>query len=235
MKKWILSRFVVCALSFLGANAVRCQTVNTTQTTSSASPPDDSQYTIVAQDANSRVWQRVLPIGTNDQGQVKYITNSYTEISSGLNHLVNGQWVQSSDNIQVTPGGGVATNGQHQVGFAANINTSNAVEIITADNLELKTHILGLSYFDTSIQSNILIAQLTNSTGTLVNSNQVLYPAAFTDVNADVRYTYTISGFDQDIIIREQMPSPTAYGLSPSTTWLQIWTEFLDSPVPNGP
>ena len=71
--------------------------------------------------------------GTNDSGQPTYQTNSFTELATGLNYPSNGEWVASSENIQITAGGGAATNGQHQVYFAADINASNAVQITTPD------------------------------------------------------------------------------------------------------
>ena len=54
-----------------------------------------------------------------------------------------------------------------------------------------------------------MIAVLTNSLGYLLSSNQVIYPNAFVGVNADLRYTYTKAGCEQDIIIRSQIE---AYG-----------------------
>ena len=128
---------------------------------------------------NSCVWQSAIPISTNQQGQVTYRTNSYTELATGLNHLVNGKWVPSSENIQITAGGGVAINGQHQVSFAANVNASNAVQITTPDSLQLKTHIMGLSYYDSSTGSNVLFSELQDSTGQVVANNQVVYSNAF--------------------------------------------------------
>jgi hypothetical protein len=191
-----------------------------------------AKYTIGAQGAYYRVWQNVMPFTTNAQGQVTYRTNSYTELATGLNHLVNGQWVPSVQAIQITPTGGIATNGQHQVGFAANINTADAIEIITPDGKDLQTHIMGLSYYDASTDNNVLFAELQGSTGQLVTSNQVVYPNAFTDCDADVQYTYTLAGIEQDIVIQRQLPAPSAYGLNPDTTWLEVWTEFTDPPTP---
>ena len=193
-----------------------------------------TNYSVVFRGANSRVWQQVVPRATNQQGRVAYQTNSYTELATGMNHLVNGQWVPSSDEITITRAGGMVTNCIHAVSFAANINISNAVEILTPDGKELRTHILGLSYYDASTGSNVLFAELQNSTGLLVTSNQVVYPNAFTGASADVRYANTIGSFSQDIIIRAQLPSPAGYGLSPTSSniWLQVWTEFLNPPAP---
>jgi hypothetical protein len=203
----------------------------TQQGNQAASP---TTYAIAAQGANSQVWQSVVPSFTNQQGQVTYRTNAYKELCTGLNHfdLASNQWVPSSENIQITTGGGAATNGQHQVYFAANINASNAVQISTPDGLQMNTHIMGLSYFDTSTGSNVLFAELQDSTGQVTANNQVVYPNAFTDCDADVRYTYTRDGFEQDIIVQQQLAAPDSFGLNPDTTWLQVWTEFTDPPTP---
>src|SRR6202042_1977402 len=40
------------------------------------------------------------------------------------------------------------------------------------------------------------------------------------------------SGFEQDIIIRQQLPSPATCGLTGSNIWLQVWTEFTAAPSP---
>ena len=214
------------AVSFLFAFAGLGQ--QTVQTPSTAA----GDYNLAASGANFRLWQNVTPFYTNRAGQIVGITNSVTELATGLNHLVGGQWVPSSENIQITPNGGAATNGQHEVYFAADINSINAVQITTPDGLRLNTHIMGLSYFDASTSNNVLFAELTNSTGQLVTSNQVVYSNAFTDCDADVRYTYKRSGVEQDIIVEQQLPTPDQYGLNPSTTWLQVWTEFINPPAP---
>ena len=91
---------------------------------------------------------------------------------------------------------------------------------------------MGLVYYDSSTGSNVLFAELQDSTGQLVASNQVVYPNAFTDCDADVRYTYTRSAFEQDIVVQQQLPTPDTFGLNPDTTWLQVWTEFTDPPTP---
>jgi hypothetical protein len=124
------------------------------------------------------------------------------------------------------------SNGQHRVNFAANINSSNAVQITTPDGLQLNTHVMGLSFYDSSTGSNVLFAELQDSTGQLVTNNQVVYPNAFTDCDADVRYSYTLAGFEQDVVVQQRLPDPSTYGLNPDTTWLQVWTEFTDPPTP---
>lgn len=79
---------------------------------------------------------------------------------------------------------------------------------------------------------NVLIAELTNSVGEIHGDNVVIYPNAFTDFQADLRYTYTREGFEQDVLLREQLPLPEEFGLNPETTRLQVLTEFFNPPVP---
>jgi len=76
-----------------------------------------------------------------------------------------------------------------------------------------------------------LIAELKDSLGLLYPPNQVIYTNAFTDVRADVRYTYTKAGFEQDVILREQPPSPEAYGFDPATTKLEFTRSFSILPA----
>jgi archaellum component FlaF (FlaF/FlaG flagellin family) len=191
--------------------------------------PSPTPYAITVQDANSRVWQRT-DYQTFPSGEVITNTHGYTEICSGLNHLVNGKWVESSEQIDILPNGtAVATNGQHQAYFPGDIYQGQ-IELVTPDGQHLKSRPMGLSYFDGT--KSVLIAELTNSIGVVVGNNQVIYPNAFTDFKADLRYTYTKAGFEQDIILRQQPPTPESMGLNPDTARLQILTEFFSPPQP---
>jgi hypothetical protein len=59
--------------------------------------------------------------------------------------------------------------------------------------------------------------------------NVVLYPDAFTGVQATVRYTYARDFFEQDVILLERLELPA--GFNPATTRLEVWTEVLDAPA----
>jgi hypothetical protein len=188
-------------------------------------------HQIGEQAANQNVWQKIVQI-TDAKGNVTYQTNNaYTELATGLNHLVNGQWVASKEEIDISADGNsaLATNGQHQAYFPGDIY-SGQIELVTPDGKQLFSRPVGLSYFDGT--NSVLIAELTNSTGEVVNNNQVIYANAFTDFGADIRYTYTKAGFEQDIILSEQPPAPASFGLNPDTTKLQVLTEFFDPPQP---
>lgn len=167
-------------------------------------------------------------------GTAIYRTNSFTELTTGLNRWNGSEWVAASDEIQLTQNGAVASNAQHQVVFAGNINTSGSIDLTMPDGRHLQSQIVGLAYFDEATSKSVMFAQTQDSIGQLLqSSNQVIYTNAFTDFQADVRYTHRRNGFEQDVILRSQPPPPAQYGLNPQTTLLQIWTEYLNAPEPS--
>jgi len=218
------SNYIIFA-SFFGASLCGAQQVASGQ--SSVTPP--TPYSVVASGANSRVWERTLNVqGPN--GQSTSEIERFTELATGLNYQdpTTGQWVPSQEEIEVLPNGtAAATQGQHKVYFPGNIYQGE-IELVTPDGIQLQSRPMGISYDDGA--KNVFIAILTNSIGQLVSSNQIIYPNAFEGLDADLLYTYTKSGLEQNIIIRSMPPSPAASGLNLATTRLQVLTEFFDPP-----
>jgi hypothetical protein len=179
---------------------------------------------------NHRVWQwQTYELLGN--GQVMAQVHSYTELASGLNYLnASGQYVPAQEQIEAFAGGAIAQQGQFQVIFANNLNSAGSVDLQTPDGKRLRSNILGLAYYDSTSGQSVLIAQLQDSTGELIAANQVLYPNAFSGVKADVRYTYKQGSFEQDVILREQPPTPESLGLSSQSTEIEVITEFIDPP-----
>jgi hypothetical protein len=200
---------------------------------SSQSNAFTANYSVTSIGTNGRVWQRAVPIATNEQGQVSYGIHSYIELATGMNRFVNGNWVPSSQSIATSTTGGAATNAPHQVFFSTDINSTNAVQVLTPDGKTLSTHVMGISYLDSATGSNVLIGQLQDAAGWLVRSNRVVYSNAFDGGSqVDIRYTYTKAGLEQDLLIRQQLADPSQFNLDPATTRFQLWTEFFDSPIP---
>jgi len=75
-----------------------------------------------------------------------------------------------------------------------------------------------------------VISEVKDSQAYLVSSNQVVYFDAFKDVSADVRYTVTLAGLEQDILLHEAPPAPESYGMSSATSRLEVLTEFVNPP-----
>jgi hypothetical protein len=205
----------------------------TAQIQSATNASTSSDYVCVQRGPHSKVWQWAV-LQTNLSGAVRTNLHSYTEIATGLCYLQNGEYVDSVEQIDAVANGAQAIQGQHQVQWAANANTpGGAVQLTTPDNKQLLSTVFGLVYYDTSTGSNVMLTRLQDSTATIVaGSNTLIYTNAFSNLTADVRYTYRKAGLNQDIILRQQPPSPADYGMNPATTWLQVITEFFNPPAP---
>ena len=96
------------------------------------------------------------------------------------------------------------------------------MSVQTPDGKRLRSNILGLMYADSTTGQAVVIAQIQDSDGELISDNQVLYPNALggTGVKADVMLTYRRDGLEQDVILKEQIPAPEAFGMSSATAEL---------------
>jgi hypothetical protein len=92
--------------------------------------------------------------------------------------------------------------------------------------------VYGISYYDSAADTNVLIATLKTCQGSLVGDHRIVYQNAFTGLDADLWYSFTPSGVDQDVVLHEAPPSPAACGLNPQSARLQIWTEWFSPPEP---
>ena len=228
------------SLALAAGLSVRAQVVS--PTTSDTAPPTSEPpgftnmaaiglaSSVLAETGPSRqVWQTVT-IRTNQTGKLTFKTNSIVELATGARYQTNGQWLPSKETIQLTETGAAAVEGHSKVFFNADINTSTgSIHLVTGDNRHLRSRLLGISYFDYHSGQSVLIAELTNSLGMVID-NQVLYTNVTTDFRTDLRYTYTRAGLEADAIFRERPPLPEAYGLDPATTRVEVWTEFFDPP-----
>jgi hypothetical protein len=217
--KTVSAIFVALCVSTYWTNA---QTISQPALTNTA-------YAVVSKGANQQVWQNTT-YETLPSGQKVPHIHQYTELATGLHYWNNGQWLDSKEEINILPNGtAAATNGQHQVYFTGNIY-QGVITLVTPDGKQLQSRPLGLSFDDGT--NTVLIAELTNSVGYLVGSNQVIYPDAFAGLNASLRYTYTKAGLEQDVLVQWQLPTPEFYGLNPATARLQVLTEFFDTNNP---
>jgi hypothetical protein len=220
--------FGLFVLFLLGNVLCQGQTspVGNSNTVSSAS------YTCIQRGPYSKVWQETSFV-TNDSGDITTNTQFYTELATGICYLTNGQYVDSVEQVDLVPGGAQAVQGRHQVKWNANANTpGGAVTVTTPDGKQLASTVYGLAYYDLATGSNVAIGQLQNSIGAIVDPNQVLYTNAFSNITADIEYTYTKAGLSQDIVLRQAPLPPDAYGLGDASTILQVYTEFFSPPTP---
>jgi hypothetical protein len=191
----------------------------------------EENIVITERGPHHRVWQQPVPVATHFN-QTRWITNSYRELSAGMHYFKEGAWLEASGEIELLNGGAMARQGQHTVTWAANLNTRGAIHLVAADGKVFDSHIIGLAYRDVATGQSVMIAEIKDSIGALFAPSRIVYSDAFTDFKVDVVYDYSIAGFEQTVVVRENPPSPSAYGLNPATTILEAWTEFLEPPAP---
>lgn len=180
-------------------------------------------------------WQTVtnlVPVANETDGW-QYQTNTYVHLEPGLNYRnAQGEWVEAKAEFELLTQGAVARQGQHQVTLPANLNGNQPVSLVQPDGQVLTSRPHGLAYYDTATGEAVLLAEIKDCQGYQIAPNQILYTDAFDDIQADVRYTYTKGGFEQDIVLKQAPPAPEKYGLNSATTRLEVWSEFLNAPVP---
>lgn len=166
-------------------------------------------------------------------GNLVIQTNSYVEIANGLNYLSEkGEWLSSEESFEVVPGAALAWKGQQRVSFASNLNQEGSVQVRLPDQRLLVSHIYGLAYYDMTSGKSVLIASVKDCQGVITADNVITYPDAFQGISADVRYTWSKSGYEQDVILREAPAPATQWGLSGDRIRLEVWTEFVAPPQP---
>lgn len=194
--------------------------------------PADTPYSVAEQGPHHKLWQQVTWI-PNLFGKYTPITNSYTELRTGMSRWTGAQWVDSTPQIQVTATGAQATNCQHNLTFLGNINAAGSVTLVTPDGKQLPSNILGLTYFDTSTGQSVWVGETKDSNGELLPSgDEALFPDSFSGCSADVLYINGLSRFEQLVVLRAQLPPCTNWGMNPTTTLLGVVTEFLNPPQP---
>lgn len=160
-------------------------------------------------------------------------THAYVEMATGLNYQdsESGRWLPTVEQISIAPsaGGAAAVQGQHKVYFPGNIY-NGVLQVVTPDGRRLSSRPLGVSYDDGN--SIAFIAVLKSAVGYLISSNTVIYRDAFDGLRADLICTYQRGGFESDLVMREQPPTPGQFGLDPNASTLQLVTEFFDTQDP---
>lgn len=193
-------------------------------------------YAIVSRTANSRVWQNVTCITNSFSGGIRYLTNSYTELCTGIcyqTNQTNGQWLDSTEVIEPIAGGAQAVHGPHRVKWATTaVTPDGTVDVKAPDGKEFTSSIVGIAYCDLTTGSNTTIATVKDCNGSIVGANRILYADAFSNLTADISYQYNKAGLSQNVVLRQSPPAPDQYGMSDKTTVLQVYTEFFNAPSP---
>jgi hypothetical protein len=199
------------------------------QTVSSSAPPRTEDYSVAQVGPHSCVWQ-------NSLGQ------SVTAIATGMNYWDGQQWTPSNPLFVVSPDGTafVASQIQDPTQLAANINCEGAVTVTTPDNVTLRSTPIAIGLYDAASGLSAIVATLTNSTGQLVDAQNVVYNRALVGGGFAASVVYSLpdtASFHQDVVFVGFDPgfNPTNWGFAESSTnslQIQIITEFYSPPEP---
>lgn len=182
------------------------------------------QWETVRSDSHSTDW-----VQRNERGD---IAGRYTEVRSGLNRQGTNGWVRATDEIEIEETGAVARKTRFNAKFSG-MSQSNlgAFSVGLPENSGMfRGQCLGIAYRDLTTGDSVFIGEVRNVQGFLVGNNEILYPDCFTGIKADIRFRVTVGSFAQDVILREQPPSPESFGMNAASTRLEVWTKIFEAP-----
>lgn len=184
---------------------------------------------VIERSSNHRIWERIA-IDTSATGRTYEHKHHYTELASGLCYQKDGAWVDADPQIVVAgDGSGVGQDAENSARFLPDINSDGSVLLTTKTGKELRSHVLGICYYDSKTLQSVQIGSIKSTAGNLVGKTQLVYSDAFEGVTADVQYEYKKSGLSQNIVFRSGLPALPA-NMDPAATRVEIWTEFLNPP-----
>src|SRR5438552_2650782 len=145
--------------------------------------PASAAPQIIEAGPHHRLWRNTIT-RLDEQGRQVTVTNSYTELATGLNFLnaQTGQWEESQETFAIAKTGeAIAAKGQIQVILAPNINSGGSVDVLAPDDKRFVSNPMGLSYYEPTTGKNVLIAETKDCIGQHVAPNVILFDDAFTD------------------------------------------------------
>ncbi|HTI72821.1 MAG TPA: hypothetical protein VMF06_22800, partial [Candidatus Limnocylindria bacterium] len=171
---------------------------------------------------------------TNEVGETLDVTNSYVHMQPGLHYLTtNGQLAESRPVFEIKDGVAIANRMQFKVRIGGNIASAGYLEVAMPDGRKLRSHLDALRYFDPVSGQAAIISTVKPTQAYIVGDNQVVFPNAFSNVTADVRYTISVAGIEQDVLVHPEapLPAPEDFGLPSATARLEVISEFLNPPA----
>ncbi|HAV62183.1 MAG TPA: hypothetical protein DCY13_07435, partial [Verrucomicrobiales bacterium] len=156
------------------------------------------------------------------------------QLETGLNYRdAHGKWQIASTTVEIIDSLAVGTRTGHRVTWKANPNQSKVFEFMGANGEYLSGSVVGIAYHDRNSDLTAILAETRDAAGFVEDGVSVSYVSAFDGLEADIRYSQMKAGFEQDVILREKPLPPEIYGMNGDSTFLEVWTEFFDTPDPH--
>jgi hypothetical protein len=189
-------------------------------------------YTVVDAGLSYRVWHGTTSVTNATTGEITQQISSYTELDDGMYFWSNSVLTAAQDLIEVTPSGAQAIHGQIKANFSADITSVGAITLTTQGGDVFQSHPLGVFYFDTALGKVAQIAAVQTGQVTLYPPNVLVFSNLLAGLSADLMAVWAKNGYEQNLIIKSQPPTPESLGFSSQTTRVQLWTAMDSCPVP---
>ena len=191
----------------------------------------DSTLEVLQRGQDQALCRRVTRL-TSADGAVGFKTNEFTVLENGLYYLQDGAWQPSEDLIESFPGGAIARRGPHKAIFSPDAASDVVFDFLASDGRRLQGGVREVRLADPASGLAYTLGTIKPSApGEIVPPNQVVYRDALKGLAADIVYVWRHNGISQNVVLK-QCPALPA-DLDPATTRLEVWTEFLDAPVPS--
>ena len=181
-------------------------------------PPPPAQPVLSQADAIAAAWTLYQATNSTPSNQLSAPAMGTADASaaSNLHPLTSGQI-----RVDAASNRAIADYGPSHVSWAPDItDPDGTVDMLTPAGQELKSYVAGLYYLSADGQSSALIASLQSSTAQVVLPSQILYSDAFVSAlsgasaGIDVLYNYDLYSMSQDLVMRRQIPPPSAFSAS---------------------
>lgn len=193
-----------------------------------AAPAASPDPQITKRGPHHRVIERTFTEALSD-GTAAERKTSYTELGTSMHFWKDGGWQESKAQFRLYPGGAVAEEGPLRLIIAPDVSQEPLVDLLTSDSQRFQASPRWLGYYDRATGRSIMIAAVKPCAGQLVEPNVIVFPDAFDDLHAALKFTYHPWGMEQEVLLLESGPlRPEDYGLNgnPSEIVLEMWSEF---------
>lgn len=187
-----------------------------------------------------KIWARSTLV-TNEAGIVRYRTNSYTELHTGVSfrNPDTGLLEDSSPDFVITPQGyALASKCQHRLIVSADASDPEGViDCQMPDDRRLRSRLAGLYLFSPVTGKSLQIAAPTSCAAEQTAPNEITFPDVLDGMlKASLRIRNERGGYHHDLLLNErfsdaQLEKLAALGFD-SNMRLEVWSEFLESPSP---
>ena len=191
--------------------------------------------TVLERGPHSQIVQSVSA-AVDEQGKPVSVTNTFTQLQTGLNRWsqVDGAWVSASEQVERVNGTLVARQTQHQVIFADRADATNGtIDLTMVNGARFRVRPTGIAYTeftDGQPGRSVFVAELQSSAAQLTAPNEIAYFAALE--YGDLAYDLSLAGLEQNVVFRQRPPRPQDLQMDPALVRIECWNQVLEAPAP---